>query len=512
MTTRRSLVLGGGGVALAAIALPGAANARPRLGTRPRITDKWSRLRDHLQGRLVLPTTADYQTAKQLFQVQFDTTDPRAIAYCASAADVALCLRFAQDCGIPVAARSGGHSAGGYSTTTGLVIDVSGLNAVVLNSDRTSVRIGPGAQLIDIMGTLAPAGLAISGGYCPTVAAGGFLQGGGMGLFTRSIGMASDKVTSAQVVLANGSVVTASATQNPELFWALRGGGGGNFGIVTSYEITPTAITNVAAANLVWSYDKALDMLDGWTRWLEDSPWSIGGGANVTLFDAAPGAVPTAGITLGSVDTGPTFAAEVQRLIAAVGSAPVVNQGFTAPYQPIMMNLYRCGELTAAQCHRDDNTADGQIPRPAFGAWRGRLFNKVMPRDGWSKALTVVESTARVAGQSRQLQISALGGQANTVSRTATAYVHRDTRYSASFLTSNAETPTAEVKSAAYQFVDSGFAAVDPYSNGETYQNFIDPRLPDWKRSYYGENYSRLMRVKKSYDPHNFFRFAQSVR
>lgn len=504
MITRRSLLLGAGGAALSTLALPGVASARNKL------TSKWDGLRDRFQGRLVLPWDADYQTSKQLYQIQFDTISPQAIAYCSSAADVSLCLRYAQDHDMPVAVRSGGHSAGGYSTSPGLVIDVSGLNSVAIGNG--SVTLGPGAQLVDIMATLAPSGLGISGGYCPTVAAGGFLQGGGMGLFTRSIGMAADKVTSAQVVLANGNVVTASPTNNPDLFWALRGGGGGNFGIVTSYEITPTALGYVGAANLVWPYEQALDMLDGWTRWLVDAPWSIGGGVNVTLMDAAPGNVPTVGIFLGSVDTSPAFAAEIQRLISLVGHAPAVNQTFTAPYQPVMMSLYRCTELSVAQCHREDTAPEGQLPRPAFGAWRGRLFNEVMPREGWAKALAVIENTGRVAGQARQLQVSALGGAANTVSRTATAYVHRDSRYSVSFLTSNAVAPVPQESiSAAYEYVDSGFAAVDPYSNGETYQNFIDPRLPDWQRSYYAENYQRLTQIKNSYDPHNFFRFAQSV-
>jgi hypothetical protein len=307
--------------------------------------------------------------------------------------------------------------------------------------------------------------------------------------------------------------VTASATSNPDLYWAIRGGGGGNFGIVTSYDITPSALASVGASNLVWTYDQALDMLDGWTRWLVDAPWSIGSGVNVTLMDAAPGQVPTAGVFLGCVDPGPAFAAEIQRLISLVGHAPVVNQTFTAPYQPIMMSLYRCTELSVAQCHRADTSPGGQLPRPAFGAWRSRLFREVMPREGWSKALAVLDNTARVAQQSRQLQVSALGGAVNTVARTATAYVHRDSRYSVSFLTSNAVAPVSgDAVSAAYQFVDAGFAAVDPYSNGETYQNFIDPRLRDWKRSYYAENYPRLVCVKDTYDPDDVFRFAQSIR
>ncbi|MFF9767824.1 FAD-binding oxidoreductase [Streptomyces sp. NPDC014636] len=504
MINRRSFLAGAGGVALATTALSGAAQA-----TSGAVGTRWSRLADRLQGRLVLPADADYQRAKQLYQVQFDATSPSAVAYCASAADVAACVRFAAAYDIPVAARSGGHSAGGYSTTQGLVIDVSGLNSVALGDG--SVRMGPGAQLVDIANTLAPAGLGISGGYCPTVAAGGFFQGGGMGLFTRSIGIASDKVTSARVVLADGRTVTASPDRHSDLYWALRGGGGGNFGIVTSYEVTPSPLTDVAAINLVWTFDQALDMLDGWTRWLPDAPWTIGSGVNVTLTDAGPGTVPTASVFLGSVDTGTAFDGEIARLISLVGRPPVYRQKFTAPYKSVLMSLYQCSDLTAQQCHRADTSPDGKIQRPAFGAWRSRLFERTMPREGWAKALETFNAN-RFAGQMRQLQISALGGRANTVARGATAYVHRDSLFSVSYLTSNAAAPVAdEAKAAAWEYVDDGFQVIDPYSNGETYQNFIDPRLPDWRRSYYAENYARLARVKQKYDPYRFFRFAQGV-
>lgn len=505
MINRRNFLVGAGGVALATTALSGAATAATTgYGT------KWSRLADSLQGRLVLPSDTDYQRAKQLYQAVYDSVSPQAVAYCKSPADVSRCIRFAEAHGIPVAARSGGHSAAGYSTTPGLVIDVSGLNAVVPGNG--TVRIGPGAQMVDIANTLAPLGQGISAGYCPTVAAGGFFQGGGMGLFTRSVGIASDKVNSAQVVLANGRTVTASPNSHSDLYWALRGGGGGNFGIVTSYDVTPNAMTDVAAINLVWTFDQALDMLDGWTKWLPDAPWTIGSGLNITLTDAGPGKVPTAQVFLGSVDTGPNFDAEVARLISLVGRPPVYQKKFTAPYRSILMSLYLCTDLTAAECHRADTSEGGKLQRPAFGSWRSRLFEQTMPRDGWAKALEAFEAN-RFSGQLRQMQVSALGGQANTLARNATAYVHRDSLFSASFLTANAAGPiTEEAKAASAQFVDGGFAVLDPHSNGETYQNFIDPRLPDWQRSYYAENHQRLVKVKDKYDPHRFFRFAQSIR
>jgi FAD/FMN-containing dehydrogenase len=502
--SRRSFLVGAGGAALAATALPG--SARAKTASRP----NWSQLQSHLQGRLVLPLDADYPTAKQLYLAQFDGTRPQAIAYCASAADAALCLVFAQDNALRIAVRSGGHSLGGYSTTPGLVIDVSRLNSVTLG--QGSATIGPGAELVDITNTLAPAGLAISGGYCPTVAAGGFLQGGGIGLFTRSMGISSDKVTQMEVVLADGRVVTASPREHSDLFWALRGGGGGNFGVVTSYTFTPSPLTAIAVGVLHWPYDQALDALDGWMRWLADAPWTIGGSTRIMLPDAAPGNVPVVAVTLGGVDPS-VFGAEIDRLVSIVGSAPASRQILTAPYQPIMMSLYGCASLTVDECHLISSAFPGaELPRSAFGRERGRLFSQEMPREGWSKALAIL-GTERLAGQTHELQVSALGGAANTLPRTATAYVHRDTLFSASFLASNVAGPVSdEARAAARRFVDAGFAVLDPYSNGETYQNFIDPSLPDWKRSYYAENYPRLRRVKRVYDPHNLFRFAQSIR
>jgi hypothetical protein len=211
------------------------------------------------------------------------------------------------------------------------------------------------------------------------------------------------------------------------------------------------------------------------------------------------------------VEPGPGLAAEVDRLVSLVGRPPAFRQAFTAPYQSIMMSLYRCAELTVDQCHRSDTFPGGQLPRPAYGAWRGRLFGHALPREGWAKALAVLD-LERIAGQFRQLQVSSLGGAANALPRNATAYVHRDSLFSASFLTANAFAPvSAEAKTAANRFVNAGFAAIDPYSNGETYQNFIDPVLPDWKRSYYAENYPRLRQIKRAYDPHKLFEFAQGI-
>jgi FAD/FMN-containing dehydrogenase len=470
----------------------------------------WDGLRSHLQGTLVLPGDSAYTTAKQLDLQQFDAINPKAVAYCVSNADVALCLKFAQDQGLPFAVRSGGHSGGGYSTTTGLVIDVSKLNSISVGSG--TVRVGTGAQGVDVINTLAPYGLAVPGGYCPTVAVGGYYQGGGLGLLTRTAGVGSDRIASAKVVLADGRTVTASATENRDLYWAVRGGGGGNFGVVTSYQLRPAAVTTVGAVNLFWSWDKAVDVLEGYAHWIAGAPRTIGGGAFIRLVDAAPGVTPMVMVFVSSTGTTTELDSEVARLVAMTAAPAQQTPASVAPYRELMMGFFRCAADQVTACHRADTTPGGTLTRPAFGLQRSRMFNQQPSRALWEKAAAVFE-TSRVAGQAHIFEVLPLGGAVRDLHRTDTAFVHRDALFTLNYLT-DIEDPaaaTAQGKAAAQKFVDDGFALLDPESSGETYQNFIDPELPDWRQSYYAENYLRLAWIKAKYDPYRAFKFAQSI-
>ncbi|MGW4566749.1 FAD-binding oxidoreductase [Streptomyces sp. NPDC004561] len=502
MITRRAL-LGAGVAGAAATAAPATRALGPGAVA-------WSRLGGHLTGDLVLPSDARYAVAKQLDLMQFDAIAPQAVAYCADARDAALCLAFAQQNGLTPAVRSGGHSAAGYSTGTGLVVDVSRLDSVRVGGG--SVTLGPGAQNIDVLNTLAGSGLALTGGACPTVAAGGFVHGGGLGFLTRTLGMACDALTSATVVLANGQIVTASAREHPDLFWALRGGGGGNFGIVTSYTLTPTALSQVATARLGYTYDQALDMLDGYSRWLAECPRTIGSAAVVTLADAAPGNVPTPSVIVVSTGTPAELDAELARLHSLTGK-PASRQTSVLPYRDLMTGIFGCAEKTTEECHRSGAFPRGQLPRTAFALERSRLIRDAVPRDGWARILALFDDERVSGGQTHGLQVLPIDGAAQDLDRTATAFVHRDSRFSVNFQGFMAQGPvTDELRTAAKAWVDAGFAAVDPLSSGESYQNFIDPDLTDWKTSYYAENYPRLVKTKNSYDPHGLFSFAQGIR
>ncbi|MFF7153568.1 FAD-binding protein [Streptomyces sp. NPDC008139] len=470
----------------------------------------WSQLRAHLQGRLVLPTDSGYTTAKQLDLQQFDVINPQAVAYCVSAADVALTLKFAQDNCIPFAVRSGGHSGGGYSTSTGLVIDVSGLNSISVG--QNTVTVGTGVQGVDAIDALAPHGKAIIGGYCPTVAVGGFYQGGGLGVLTRSYGVGSDRIASAKVVLANGDVVTASPTQNRDLYWGIRGGGGGNFGVVTSYDITTVDVSQLAVVNLNWTFDKAADVLDGYARWSVNAPRTLSGGAFLQLFDASPGAPVNVMVFVASTGTTAELTSEVARLVALTGAPASQTPASVVPYQPLMMGFFRCAADVTA-CHRADTTPGGTLPRSAFGLQRSRFFNRLPSRSVWDNAAALFE-TLRVPGQAHLMEVLPLGGAVRDLRRTDTAFVHRDALFTVNFLVDIGSPDAADSagRAAGQAFVDNGFRVIDRQSSGETYQNFIDPELPDWRQAYYAENYPRLSAVKHRYDPHGAFRFAQSIR
>ncbi|MET9519998.1 FAD-dependent oxidoreductase [Streptomyces sp. NPDC002994] len=507
MITRRTM-LGTAAAGVGAALLPQATTAAGATASTSSSTPWWW-LDLQMDGRLVLPSHAEYPVAKQLELAQFDVINPQAIAYCKTPADVSNAILFAQSEGLHVAVRSGGHNYAGASTTQGLVIDVSEMNAIKFGTN--TVTIGPGSLNIDVLNTLAAKGLSLSSGGCPTVAAGGFLQGGGLSFMTRSLGVGCDSVRSAQVVLANGNTVTASATKNSDLYWAIRGGGGGNFGVVTSYELTPHVIGPLLVSYLFFPYERSVEVLDASTRWLVNAPRSISGGAYITLPDAAPGAVPTTVVTLVSRGTSAELAAETARLLAMTGQ-PVGRQDMTTSYRDLMLNIFGCGSLSQDACRRSEKTTTGQLTRPAFGVERMRMVSQPLPQSGWADVMAAFDAH-QAAGQRRTLEVHWFGGVANDVAASATAYPHRDTLFCVSYrsTTADAANATPEGKAVAQQWVDGGFAAVNPHSNGGTYVNYMDPALQDWKQSYYGANYSRLVTVKNKYDPKRFFNSPHSV-
>ncbi|MBM7774567.1 FAD/FMN-containing dehydrogenase [Actinokineospora baliensis] len=497
------------GVGTGAIAAVGTLGTLPSSAAPGGGRTNWDSLRRALSGSLVLPTDTGYDFARQLAVQEYDAVRPRAVAYCASARDVQTVIKFAQDNRLPAVPRSGGHSFGGYSTSPGIVLDVSRLNRVEVTG--ATVRIGPGSQQVDVLNTLAPRGLSMVGGTCATVCAGGFIQGGGIGFQTRKFGLAVDRLVSATVVLADGRHVRASAAENTDLFWALRGNGGGNYGVVTGYEVAPTDVRRMVNFNIVFEWEHAKRVIAAFQPWAYESSNDLAASATIINEDAGSGNPPI--VAIGGAWHGTVAELDVllDQLVADAGVQPVFRAATDKSYFDAMMEWYGCGEFTVDQCHRIGYSPEAQLSRMPYNRMRNRMFAGYVPEANIDRMLAALVADGR-AGQTRLIYLDTFGGKANEPARTATAFVHRTSKMLAGFVCGlNDPAATTEDTQAATAWLASAFPTLEPGSQGESYQNFFDPALPDWRRSYYAENYDRLARIKRKYDPHQFFRFARAI-
>jgi FAD binding domain/Berberine and berberine like len=507
MISRRTLVQAGGGLAAAAIA---GLTARPAFGATRGATTAldWSPLRSALRGDLVLPSDSGYGTAVQLHWAEYDSVHPQALAYCETAGDVKTCIKFAQDHGVAVRTRSGGHNFAGWSTGEGLVLDVSRIGHVTVGSG--TVHVGPGVQSVDALAALQPYGRQLITGTCATVRAGGFVHGGGIGLQTRTFGLASDHLVSATVVLADGRAVRACADEHADLYWALRGSGGGNFGVVVDYELSPIAAPTGVFFSTVWSWDRVQDVLGAWQQWILNGSRLLNSTALVVLPDAGAGAVPV--VQLMGAYWGPQteLDAALDALTSAAGTTPFVRQAAELPYDQVMSQVYGCGQLTTSQCHRVGD-GDGQLPRTAYQRERHRIFNAAVPGTGLDQILAGYDSDRR-SGQTRVLYVNTIGGAAGDTGRCSTAYWHRDAQFIVGIgALPNTATFTSDDTASIGAWVNNGFNVIDPLSTGRSYINFPDEALTGWREDYYGGNYARLLTVKSTYDRHNFFNHPRSI-
>jgi FAD/FMN-containing dehydrogenase len=460
--------------------------------------------------RLVRPGQAGYHIARLLFDPRFDYLRPAGVAYCATPADVALCLSFVRRFALPVAARSGGHSYGGWSGTPGLVVDVTPMNSCQLGPGGQSVTVGAGTHLIDLYHKLAGHGLAVPGGSCPTVGVAGLTLGGGVGVVGRAFGLSCDNLEAMQVVTADSSVLDIDPSHHADLFWACRGGGGGNFGVATSFTFRTHRASSLVLFYLSWPWSQAHRVIAGWQTWAPHAPdalWS-----NVHLSAAPGGGVP--GIQVGGTYLGGTggLTALLDQLYAAVGSSPVNPSLQETTYWQAM--LYDAGCTgTVEQCHLPWQAPGGQLTRqPSYA--KSDFFTAKLPGAGIRALLAGVEALTGVAGASTGaggVALDAFGGALNRVAPDATAFVHRDALFLAQYSTEWGAGATTGQVASQHRWLRRFYASMRPYASGQCYQNYADPDLANWQQAYYGANYPRLAHVKGRYDPGQLFRFAQGI-
>ena len=359
-------------------------------------TADWEALRRALSTHhLVRPGQRSYTTAKELFDPRFDVLHPAGIAYCATPRDVSTCLAFVRKFRLPVAARSGGHSYAGWSSTNGgLIVDVTAMNSFRVTGG--SVQVGTGLHLIDMYQRLAARGLAVPGGSCATVGVAGLTLGGGVGVLSRAFGLASDNLQAVQIVTADGQVRTCTASQNSDLFWACRGGGGGNFGIATSFTFRTRPLSQLVCFFLRWPWSQAARVMSAWQSWAPFQPdalWS-----NLVLSAGTSGGslfLQVGGTYLGSVAGCQQL---LNRLYAAVGSRPSSGAPFQTSYMNAMMIMAGCGNYSFSECHLPSQTKDGRLPRvPSYA--KSDFFTRKIPAAGIRTLISQIERARTVAAR-----------------------------------------------------------------------------------------------------------------
>lgn len=463
----------------------------------------WTALGKSLDGKLIRASDASYATARRLYNTRYDTLKPSAIAYVEHPADIAECLAFARRHDTPVAIRSGGHSYAGWSSGNNkLIIDVSALSKVGAPSGGTT-HIGAGAKLIDVYQGLGAHGVTIPGGSCPTVGISGLTLGGGHGVSSRAYGLTCDSLVGATLVTADGKTVDCDKKQHADLFWALRGAGNGNFGVVTELRFRTHPAPRAVMAYLTWPWAKAAKVVASWQKWgpvQADEIWSA------CHLDARPGGTPTVSVAAFSLGGYGELKNALDKLADQPGGPGPAKSVHLTPtgYLDAMESYAGCSSKSTAQCHMPGSlpgqTGAGQLGRETYAA-RSHFFDRALSTAGIRTLMDQIEAGGR-KGVNGNVALTALGGAINRVKSSDTAFVHRGSRFLAQYLTS---WPAKGSSGSRTAWLNSFHDAMRRYSSGAAYQNYTDPGLRDWKSAYYGAAATRLAEVKRTYDPQRLF-------
>jgi FAD/FMN-containing dehydrogenase len=454
----------------------------------------WDQLAGRLKGSLVLPDDRGFAAVSRPLNRRYADTHPQGVAVCEGAADAREALLWARDNEVPIAVRSGGHNYAGYSTTDGLVIDLGRMKHVKVSDSRGTIVTQPGARNTDVYAALQPHGVGISAGRCPTVAIGGLVLGGGVGFSSRKLGLTCDHLLEAEVITADGKVLTCSEKENPDMFWALRGSGGGNFGICTSYTFETRPVSDVTLYDIEWPWRDAAKVFAALQEAMAGAPdeFSARIGLGRAGLRETRGAAPPTISALGQF-FGPK--GELEALLDPALTAARPKQSLIA-------------ERTFWQAK---NYFFETVPRGYYEV-KSAYASRPLSGDGIDTVLRWIE---RWPGSSNTdgggMAMFASGGAINRVPAAATAFVHRDEFALIATETTWTASDSEAVINRGLDWIEGFADALQPHLSGFAYQNFIDRSQRNWQHAYYGSNLERLSKLKRRYDPDDVFSFQQSI-
>jgi FAD/FMN-containing dehydrogenase len=450
-----------------------------------------AKLGQSLRGTLVRREDPEYDEVRKLYNAMIDK-HPLLIARCADAADVIAAVNFARDNQLLLAIRGGGHNGPGLgSCDDGLVIDLSAMKGVRVDPATRTVRVGPGCTQGDVDHATHAFGLAVPAGIVSTTGIAGLALGGGTGYLTRKFGLTIDNLIEADVVLADGSFLTASKTQNQDLFWALRGGGG-NFGVVTSFVFQAHPVGTVYAGPIFWEQKHARSIMQAYRDFLPGAPEDLGSFVGLK--------------TVPSTDPFPreTWGKRACALISCYNGPAEDGEKAMAPIlqalPPPMFNWMGAVPFPALQ-----GMFDPFFPKGLQWYWKGDFVKSLSD----AAIETHIEHAANAPSELSLMHLYPIDGAVHRVSRDETAWNTRDATWSMVIAGIDA---TPQKAAALKQWARAYWEAVHPFNQPGGYVNFMMDDEGDARvKATYGENYQRLVALKRTYDPSNLFRVNQNI-
>jgi UDP-N-acetylenolpyruvoylglucosamine reductase len=446
-------------------------------------------LKATFRGQLISPEDATYDSARRVYNAMIDK-HPRLIARSADVADVISAVRFGRENNLLTAIRGGGHNGAGLGTCEdGLVIDLSRMRGVRVNPRAKTVRAEGGCLWGDVDHATHAFGMATTSGFISTTGVGGLTLGGGIGYLTRKYGLTIDNLLSVDMILADGSFVTASADENPDLFWAVRGGGG-NFGVVTSFEFLLHPVSTVCFGPTFWPLEEAGTILRAWRDFIQEAPEEVGG--FFAFLTVPPAPMFPQHLHLKKVcaivwcyNGSPEKFEETVKPVRALGN-PLFEHVGPVPF-PAAQRAFDVLFVPGLQWYwRADNFAE--------------LSDEAVARHSQlGSSLPTVLST---------MHLYPVNGAAQRVGRNDTAYSYRDALFSEVIVGVDPDPANAAKIT---DWCKECWEALHPYSAGGAYVNFMMDEGKDRIQATYRDNYDRLVEIKRKYDPDNFFRVNQNI-
>ena len=444
------------------------------------------------RGTLIGPDESSYDEARAVYNAMIDKR-PALITRPADAADVARAVGFARDHGLPLAIRGGGHNGAGLGTVDdGVVIDLSQLKDIEVDPTAKTVRVGGGCTWGEVDAATNKHGLATPSGIISTTGVGGLTLGGGLGHLTRKCGLSIDNVLEAEMVLANGERVRANADENPDLFWAIRGGGG-NFGVVTSFLFRLHDVGTIVGGPTFWAIDQSADVLSVYRDFILSAPRELNGFfAYTTVPPAEPFPEPLHGHKVCGVvwcyagDDEDAAAKAMKPLLDSVPE-PAMHGVQPMPH-PALQGAF-----------------DALYPKGDQWYWRAD-FVKEIPDEA-------VQAHHKFGAQMPSMQstmhLYPIDGAPQDVDSADTAWSYRDANWGSVFAGVD---PDPAMCNALRKWTVDYFEALHPYSAGGAYVNMMMDEGQERVRASYRDNYDRLAQIKAQYDPENLFRVNQNIQ